>query len=159
MTRSVHLHRHDGLTVPLTVLLHYPITSMTRKLQAWRVNCKLSYKCSNRAGNEQSHARINLKCKILTRTRDTAKRMIQWILYWRAKGVNRKGPHLSVYVCRGLSSGSRFAYFVYIAFFTAQQWNEREFQPHFAKRWEMRVFLKRSKRENSQECLSQRNRS
>ena len=96
MTRSVHLHRHDGLTVPLTVLLHYPITSMTRKL---------SYKCSNRAGNEQSHSRINLKCKILTRTRDTAKRMIQWILYWRAKGVNRKGPHLSVYVCRGLSSG------------------------------------------------------
>ena len=105
MTRSVHLHRHDGLTVPLTVLLHYPITSMTRKLQAWRVNWKLSYKCSNRAGNEQSHSRINLRCKILTRTRDTAKRMIQWILYWRAKGVNRKGPHLSVYVCRGLSSG------------------------------------------------------
>ena len=28
MMCSVHLHRHDMLTVPLTVLLHYPITSM-----------------------------------------------------------------------------------------------------------------------------------
>ena len=28
MTRSFHLHRHDVLTVPLTVLLHRPITSM-----------------------------------------------------------------------------------------------------------------------------------
>ena len=34
MTRSVHLHKHDMLTVPLTVLLHCPITSMT---------CTLSY--------------------------------------------------------------------------------------------------------------------
>ena len=32
MTRSVHLHRHDVLTVPSTVLLHCPITSMTRTL-------------------------------------------------------------------------------------------------------------------------------
>ena len=28
LTRSVHLHRHDVLTVPLTVLLHYPIRRM-----------------------------------------------------------------------------------------------------------------------------------
>ena len=32
MTRSVHLHRHDVLTVHLTVLLHCPITSATRTL-------------------------------------------------------------------------------------------------------------------------------
>ena len=38
---SVHLHKHDVLTVPLTVLLHCPIISMT---------CTLSYQCSNRAG-------------------------------------------------------------------------------------------------------------
>ena len=25
MVHSIHLHRHDVLTVPLTVLLHYPI--------------------------------------------------------------------------------------------------------------------------------------
>ena len=31
-THSVHLHRHDVLTVPLTFLLHCPITSMTRTL-------------------------------------------------------------------------------------------------------------------------------
>ena len=49
MTRSVHLHRHDVLTVPLTVLLYCPITYMTRKLscytiqlQAWRVHCPIS---------------------------------------------------------------------------------------------------------------------
>ena len=29
MKHCVHLHRHDMLTVPLTVLLHHPITSMT----------------------------------------------------------------------------------------------------------------------------------
>lgn len=40
-------------------------------------------------------------CKILTRTRDMTKRMNQW----RAKGVNRKGLHHSVYVNCGLSSG------------------------------------------------------
>ena len=28
LTRSVHLHRHDVLTVPLTVLLHCPIRRM-----------------------------------------------------------------------------------------------------------------------------------
>ena len=32
MTRSVQLPWHDVLTVPLTVLLHCPITSMTRTL-------------------------------------------------------------------------------------------------------------------------------
>ena len=49
MTCSVHFHRHDVLTVPLTVLLHCLITSMTRIL---------SYKYSNRAGDNQSHSRI-----------------------------------------------------------------------------------------------------
>ena len=34
MTRSVHSHRHDALTVPLMVLLHCSITNMT---------CTLSY--------------------------------------------------------------------------------------------------------------------
>ena len=29
MKHCVHLHGHDMLTVPLTVLLHHPITSMT----------------------------------------------------------------------------------------------------------------------------------
>ena len=32
MTRSVHLHRHNELHVPLTVLLHFPITRVTRTL-------------------------------------------------------------------------------------------------------------------------------
>ena len=32
MTRSVPSYRHDVVTVPLTVLLHCPITSMTRIL-------------------------------------------------------------------------------------------------------------------------------
>ena len=32
LTRSVHSHKHDLLAVPLTVLLHHPITSMTRIL-------------------------------------------------------------------------------------------------------------------------------
>ena len=32
MTRSVHLHGHDVLPVPLTVLLHCPIKSMKRML-------------------------------------------------------------------------------------------------------------------------------
>ena len=31
-TCSVHLHWHDVLTVPLTVLLHRPVTSMTQIL-------------------------------------------------------------------------------------------------------------------------------
>ena len=50
MTRSVHLHRHDVLSVPLTVLLHCPITNM-----------KLSYQCSNQAGDYQSRSRISLQ--------------------------------------------------------------------------------------------------
>ena len=49
MMRSVHLHRHDMLTVPLTVLLNYQITRMT---------CTLPYQCSNQAGDNQSHSRI-----------------------------------------------------------------------------------------------------
>ena len=49
MMHSVHLHKYDVLTVPLTVQLHCPITSMMRTL---------SYKCSNRAGDNQSHSRI-----------------------------------------------------------------------------------------------------
>ena len=49
MMHSVHLHRYDVLTVPLTVQLHCPITSMMRTL---------SYKCSNRAGDNQSRSRI-----------------------------------------------------------------------------------------------------
>ena len=32
MTRSVHLHRHDVFHVPLTALLHCPITSVTRTM-------------------------------------------------------------------------------------------------------------------------------
>ena len=32
MTRSFHLHRHVVMSVPLTVLLHCPITSVTRAL-------------------------------------------------------------------------------------------------------------------------------
>ena len=32
ITRSVHLYRHDVLTVPLTVLLHRPITGMMHTL-------------------------------------------------------------------------------------------------------------------------------
>ena len=51
MTRSVHLHRHDELTVPLTVLLQCPITSMMRIV---------SYYCSNRASVNQSRSRILL---------------------------------------------------------------------------------------------------
>ena len=48
MTRSIHLRRHDVLTV----LLHCPaITSMT---------LILSYQCSNRAVDDQSHSRILL---------------------------------------------------------------------------------------------------
>ena len=43
MTRSVHSHRHDALTVPLTVLLHCSITNMTRTL---------SYYCSNRPADD-----------------------------------------------------------------------------------------------------------
>ena len=49
MTHSVHLHRHEVLTVPLTVLLHYQITRMT---------CTLPNQCSNQAGDNQSHPRI-----------------------------------------------------------------------------------------------------
>ena len=44
----------------------------------------------------------------------------------------------------GFRPGSRFTYFVYMAFCTAQQWNEREFPPHFAKLWVMRAVIKRS---------------
>ena len=44
----------------------------------------------------------------------------------------------------GFRPGSRFTYFVYMAFCTVQQWNEREFPPHFAKLWVMRVVMKRS---------------
>ena len=44
MTHSVHLHRHDMLTGPLTVLLHCPITSMT---------LTLSNLCQNQAGDNQ----------------------------------------------------------------------------------------------------------
>ena len=51
MTRSVHLHRHDVSTFPLTVLLRYPITSMTRTL---------SHQWSNRAGDKQSRSKILL---------------------------------------------------------------------------------------------------
>ena len=51
MTRSVHLHRYNVSTDPLTVLLHCPITSMTRTL---------SYQCSNRAGDNKSRSRILL---------------------------------------------------------------------------------------------------
>ena len=48
MTRSIHLHRHDVLTV----LLHCPaITSMT---------LILSYQCSNRAVDDQSRSRTLL---------------------------------------------------------------------------------------------------
>ena len=43
-----YLHRYDMLTVPLTILLHCPITSMTQTL---------SYQCSNQAGDNQSHSR------------------------------------------------------------------------------------------------------
>ena len=32
ITRSVHFHSHNVLTVPLAVLLHRPTTSMTRLL-------------------------------------------------------------------------------------------------------------------------------
>ena len=49
MTCSVYLHKHDVLTVPLTVLLHYQITRMT---------CTLPYQCSNQAGDNQSHSII-----------------------------------------------------------------------------------------------------
>ena len=49
---SIHLHRYDVLTVPLTVLLNYPITNMT---------CTLSYYYSNRAGDNQSCLRILLQ--------------------------------------------------------------------------------------------------
>ena len=48
MTRSVHLLRHDLLTVPSTVLLHCPITSMM---------CTLSHKCSNQVSDNQSRSR------------------------------------------------------------------------------------------------------
>ena len=51
MTLSVHLHRHDMLHGPLTVLLHCPITSMTRTV---------SYSCSNQACDSQSRSRILL---------------------------------------------------------------------------------------------------
>ena len=57
MTYSVHLHRQDVLTVPLTVLLHCPITSMT---------CTLSYHYSNWAGDDQSHSRILLLFELTT---------------------------------------------------------------------------------------------
>ena len=52
ITRSFHFHRHDVLIVPLTVLLQCPITSMTRTL---------SYKCSNRAGDNQSRSKFLLQ--------------------------------------------------------------------------------------------------
>ena len=52
ITRSLHFHRHDVLIVPLTVLLQCPITSMTRTL---------SYKCSNRAGDNQSRSKFLLQ--------------------------------------------------------------------------------------------------
>ena len=51
VTRSSCLQRHDVLTVPLTVLLHRPITNMTHAL---------SYQCSIRAGDIQSRSRILL---------------------------------------------------------------------------------------------------
>ena len=35
MTSCVHFHRHDMLTVPLTVLLHCPISSMKLTLSYW----------------------------------------------------------------------------------------------------------------------------
>ena len=46
-TRLVYLHKHDVSTVPLPC----PITSITRTL---------SYKCSNRVGDNQSRSRILL---------------------------------------------------------------------------------------------------
>ena len=45
MMRSFHFRRHDMLIVPLTVLLHCLITSMTHTLY---------YRCSNWAGDNQS---------------------------------------------------------------------------------------------------------
>ena len=52
MTRSVQLHGHDVLTVPLTVLLYCPITGTTRTLSYW---------CSNRAGSDQTRSRTLLE--------------------------------------------------------------------------------------------------
>ena len=48
-----YLHCYDMLTVPLTILLYCPITSMTRTL---------SYQCSNQAGDNQSHSRDKSVC-------------------------------------------------------------------------------------------------
>ena len=55
--RSVHLHRHDVLTVPSTVLLHCPTMSLT---------CTLSYYYSNWAGGDQSCLRILLSIWLTT---------------------------------------------------------------------------------------------
>ena len=55
--RSVHLHKHDVLTVPLTVLLYCPIISMT---------CTLSYQCSNRAGEIYASLPLTSKEMALT---------------------------------------------------------------------------------------------
>ena len=54
---SVHLHKHDVLTVSLTVLLHFPIISMT---------CTLSYQCSNRAGEIYASLPLTSKEMALT---------------------------------------------------------------------------------------------
>ena len=51
MTISVPLLKHDLLTIPLTVLLQCPITSMMYTL---------SYRSSNRVGDNQSFLRILL---------------------------------------------------------------------------------------------------
>ena len=49
MTHSVHLHRHEILSVPITVQLHCPITSMMHKL---------SNQCSIWADGNQYYLRI-----------------------------------------------------------------------------------------------------
>ena len=51
MTRTVLVHKQ----AVLTVLLHWPITSMTPTLSDW---------CSNRAGDNQSLSRILLKFRL-----------------------------------------------------------------------------------------------
>ena len=43
MTYSVHWHTHDMLTVPLTVVLHGPITSMTRTCISAQIRLVICY--------------------------------------------------------------------------------------------------------------------
>ena len=50
---SVHFHKHYMIIVPLTVVLHCPITSMVHTLY---------YKCSNWAGDNQSSNHVEQFC-------------------------------------------------------------------------------------------------